>query len=126
METATKKRGRPSVEIREYGEAGPRLKAIVKESYETYSHRDTTNKLYMLEGFSIAAACNLAEAFNGAGGKIKGTCVLEQIGRMSLQNHYSEEICKEILTLSVGMMQNGWSIRAIEKYIRHGRNTGEW
>ena len=130
METVSKKRGRPKAEARIYGESGAAMMASNKQLFPELTGRSATNRLYYMAGFDIACKYmgkeQVKKIFFRENGRVYGSCILEQIGRMNLQNNYNEESCKEILNISIEMLQNGFSIRSIEKYIRHGRNTNEW
>lgn len=59
-------------------------------------------------------------------GKFKKQGILEQIGRMYSQDGYTEDECKDIFQKVIVLIENGYSVKDVEKMIRHGRTTGEW
>lgn len=52
--------------------------------------------------------------------------IAEQIGRMSLQDGFCVEDCVKVAKISAKALHDGYTVKEIEKYIRHGRTTGEW
>ena len=130
MEDATKKkRGRPTAFERTFGDNS--LKAAYKSMGSNYdSDRAYTNDLYSTEGHSIATDHlgkeKVRAIFFTKAGNYKGKAILEQIGRMSLQNGYDRETCEAVLDAAVKAMEQGLTIRHIERWIRHGRTTGNF
>ena len=131
METVSKKkRGRPSIYYKQYGD-DPTMRNAIDDMRDTESDRSRTNAIYYLEGMGILqrhlGEQGFADTFFSPGKrKAVWTCIVEQIGRMSLQNNYSEESCKQIADLAIQYLKDGHTVRAVEKWIRHGRNTNEW
>ena len=118
MEQEKRGRGRPKIDthITEYGAP---------------SRRQAINAMYMFEGvhlLSVAAtdipdsdllwhsddAMQTAKSKNG---------ILEQLGRMLVQDHYKEEDCVYIANLAIAALKNGKTSREIEKAIREIRMT---
>ncbi len=127
METDSKKRkrGRPSVFMRTFGDES--FAEVIRQSYDLESERSITNELYYHEGMSIAQkVCDTREIFFTPKGKSRRNCILEQIGRMSLQNNYNLESCKWALKVALRALEEGFTVREIERYLRHGRNYNEW
>lgn len=127
METDSikKRRGRPSVFMRTLGDES--LAEVIRQSYDLESERSITNELYYQEGMSIARKlCDTRQIFFTPKGKSRRNCILEQIGRMSLQNNYDQESCEWALKVALRALEEGHTVREIENYLRHGRNYNEW
>ena len=120
-----KKRGRPSVFMRTLGDES--FAEVLRQSYDLESERSITNELYYHEGMSIAQkVCGTREIFFTPKGKSQRNCILEQIGRMSLQNNYDQESCEWALKVALRALEEGFTVREIERYLRHGRDYNEW
>lgn len=132
METVSKKkRGRPSIYYKQYGD-DPTMRSMIDGMItEIESERSKTNFIYYLEGMTILQH-HLGEQgfadtfFTPVKRKAKWTCIVEQIGRMSLQNHYNEQSCNQIADTAIKLLKDGYTVRAVERWIRQGRNTNEW
>ena len=127
METVSKskKRGRPSVFTRTLGDNS--FAEVIKAHTETESARSIANALYYQEGLCIAKEiCDVSKIFFTAKGRSRRNCILEQLGRIKLQNHYDDESCRRVCELSLKALAAGCTVREIESYIRHGRNCNEW
>ena len=127
METDSKKkkRGIPSVFMRTLGDES--FAEVLRQSYDLESERSITNELYYHEGMSIAQkVCDTRGIFFTPKGKSRRNCILEQIGRMSLQNNYDQESCEWALQVALRALEEGYTVREIENYLRHGRNFNEW
>ena len=130
METVSKnKRGRPTVYAREFGDdGGKQMEAINKATFsDLESARSRTDLIYYLEAHSLLSEqAEYRETWYTPAGNFKGKSVLVQIGRMRLQNNYSEESCRKVAAMAADYLKQGYTVRAVEKWIRHGRNTNEW
>lgn len=97
------------------------------------SRRQAINAMYMFEGvhlLSVAAtdihdshllwhsddATMTAKSKNG---------ILEQLGRMVVQDNYKQEDCVYIANLAIAALKNGKTSREIEKAIRNVRMTNK-
>ena len=125
MVTVSKnKRGRPSVFERDGGEEAARF------VFEGLGKRQLVNGHYILEGMEIVEKVKgkgeLERLFSTEYGKLKRVIVLEQIGRMSLQDGYSADVCGEIANAAVFLIEKGCKAKAVAQWIRTGRKTGEW
>ena len=97
------------------------------------SRRQAINAMYMFEGvhlLSVAAtdipdshllwesddATMTAKSKNG---------ILEQLGRMMVQDNYKQEDCVYITNLAIAALKNGKTSREIEKAIRTVRMTNK-
>ena len=120
MEQEKRGRGRPKIDtsITEYGAP---------------SRRQAINAMYMFEGvhlLSVAATeipdsdllwhsddtTQTAKSKNG---------ILEQLGRMIVQDHYKEEDCVYIANLAIAALKNGKTSREIEQAIRNVRTANK-
>lgn len=120
MEQEKRGRGRPKIDthITEYGAS---------------SRRQALNAMYMFEGvhlISVAAteipdsdllwhsddATQTAKSKNG---------ILEQLGRMLVQDHCAEEDCIYIANLAIAALKNGKTSRGVEKAIRNVRTSNK-
>ena len=120
-----KKRGRPTVFTRMLGDDD--FADVIRAQGDVDSERSITNRLYYHEGLSIAQkVCNTSEIFYTPKGNCRRNCILEQIGRMSLQNNYDQESCEWALKVALRALEEGFTVREIERYLRHGRNYNEW
>ena len=135
MEADSKnKRGRPTVAQKiMFGsrEDGDKYENsfISMYGHEYESKRSITNQLYYQEGFRIIESCipDYKKIFFTPNDKrFKAKAVVEQIGRMKIQNNYDDESCRMIAELSVDMLKQGWKVKKIESFIRKRRNSGNW
>lgn len=114
------------------GRGRPRIDTHITE-IGAPSRRQAINAMYMFEGvhlLSVAAtdipdshilyqsddATMTAKSKNG---------ILEQLGRMVVQDHFSEEDCIYIANLAIAALKNGKTSREIEKAIRTVRMTNK-
>lgn len=128
MAAASKnKRGRPSVFARPGGREEEAAYKGIFVPLHTGSARKLANSLYVTEGINAAAECvNVRETFYTKDGTAKGKAILEQIGRMRLQEGYSADTCKTILEVSVTLWKAGIPVKTIESKIRKSRISGSW
>ena len=114
------------------GRGRPKLDTHLTE-FGAPSRRQAINAMYMYEGvhlLSVAAtdipdsdllwhsddATQTATSKNG---------VLEQLGRMRVQDRYKAEDCVYIANLAIAALKNGKTSREIEKAIRSVRMTNK-
>ena len=114
------------------GRGRPKLDTHLTE-FSAPSRRQAINAMYMFEGvhlLSVAAtdipdtdllwhsddATQTAKSKNG---------ILEQLGRMRVQDHYKAEDCVYIANLAIAALKNGKTSREIEKAIRNVRMTNK-
>ena len=116
-EAATKKkRGRP---------ANPMLE-VFRVSYPEREKRAAQNLYYVCAAVIEILKQKPGSFFVTGKGNFRRNGIAEQIGRMYEQNGYSEEDCKTIAEQAQELYKAGFSVKAIEKWIRTGRTTGEW
>lgn len=90
------------------------------------SRRQAINAMYMFEGAHLlsVAATNILDSHllyqsDDATMTVKSkNGILEQLGRMVVQDHFSENDCIYIANLAISALKNGSTSREIEKAIR--------
>lgn len=90
------------------------------------SRRQAINAMYMFEGvhlLSVAATdipdCHFLYQSDDATMTVKSkNGILEQLGRMVVQDHFPEDDCVYIANLSIAALKNGSTSREVEKAIR--------
>ena len=135
-EAASKKRrGRPTVYTRDLcgdQNAGDSAKAAHDSIFYDMEARARVNMHYVIAGLEIADALlgkdGARREFTApTTGRLKGQAILEQVGRMKLQDGYSDGDCRAVLGTALHLRNSeGWTVRDIERWIRHNRTTGEW
>lgn len=113
MEQEKRGRGRPKIDTHITEVGAP-------------SRRQAINAMYMYEGvhlLSVAATdipdSHLLYQSDDATMTVKSkNGILEQLGRMVVQDHFSEEDCIYIANLAIAALKNGKTSREIEKAIR--------
>jgi len=113
MEQEKRGRGRPKIDTHITEVGAP-------------SRRQAINAMYMFEGvhlLSVAATdipdSHLLYLSDDATMTVKSkNGILEQLGRMVVQDHFSEEDCIYIANLAIAALKNGKTSREIEKAIR--------
>lgn len=102
--------------------------------------RDLTHRSHVNTFYRTAAANFIGEHFSElpqAGKLVRpvkgsyipcktGLSVLEQLGRMIEQDGYSEQDVLLISDLASRMLDRGFTVKEVERYIRLGRKTGKW
>ena len=90
------------------------------------SRRQAINAMYMFEGVHLlsVAATDISDSqllyqSDDATQTIKSkNGILEQLGRMVVQDHFSEDDCIYIANLAIAALKNGSTSREVEKAIR--------
>ena len=59
-------------------------------------------------------------------GRKRWACIVEQIGKMYLQNNYRETDCTQTADKAITYLQIGFAMRDVEQWIRQGRIANEW
>lgn len=52
--------------------------------------------------------------------------ILEQIGRMYMQDGFPQEDCIEIARVAGNALSEGYTVKQMKAYIANGRKTGQW
>ena len=107
------------------GRGRPKIDAHITE-VGAPSRRQAINAMYMFEGvhlLSVAATdipdSHLLYQSDDATMTVKSkNGILEQLGRMIEQDHFSEDDCIYIANLAIAALKNGSTSREIEKAIR--------
>ena len=118
------------MEEKKRGRGRPRLDTRNTEAYAP-SRRQAVNSMYMFEAVQLIseAATEIPDSEllwysdNATHSAISKNGILEQIGRMRIQDKYDLSDCIYITNLSIAAVKNGYTCRAIEKAIRKIRLT---
>ncbi len=115
MEAATKKkRGRPA-----------QFKDGLYTIYYDKEKRTAQNLYFAGKGYDLLGDAYQSFFFTEKG-KWKRQGIAEQIGRMYEQDQFKKEDCVTIGETAVKLIEKGWKVKSIERWIRNGRKTGEW
>ena len=107
----------------------PQMETICTDQDRT--PRTAVNKYYTFTGMGVIkeAASENPECtllYDVVNQKIRCMGVLEQLGRMLDQDGYPLEAVTSIAIAAAGARADGVTSKSIERYIAHGRKTGEW
>ena len=123
-----RRRGRPSVTEKIAGSHAKSYEKIITEGKTYRSRRSVVDAAY-----AITAAGILSEAASEIDGLETICCdeyqcrsILNQLGRMYRSEGYSKEDVIAIAKEAIQAKKEGHSVKEIERYIKHGRLTGEW
>lgn len=113
------------MEEKKRGRGRPRLDTRNTEAYAP-SRRQAVNSMYMFEAVQLIseAATEIPDSEllwysdNATHSAISKNGILEQIGRMRIQDKYDLSDCIYITNLSIAAVKNGCTCREIEKSIR--------
>lgn len=124
MEADSKnKKGRPNVFKRN---GVDRYKNVLRDFFPEYEERGLVNHYYFLHGFNLAEEVfgkeKAKKLFLTERERFKNKGILEQIGRMSLQNYYDDESCQKVLKQAVDLLNDGFKVKDVEQRIRNFRN----
>lgn len=120
------------MEEKKRGRGRPRLDTHLAE-VPGYSRRQTVNSMYMFEAVQLISEAateipdsellwHVDDATQSAEGK---NGILEQIGRMLLQDNFEPCDCVLITNRAIAALKNGCTCREIEKAIRRIRLTSK-
>lgn len=112
-EKAERRRGRPKLDARITGEYAP-------------SRRQALNKMYMYEGVHLLSAAAteiqnrevLWQEDRTAVTVKSRDGILEQLGRMAMQNKLAYTDCVYLANLAIAAVQNGYTTREVEVVLR--------
>ena len=120
------------MEKKKHGRGRPKIDTHITETYAS-SRRQAVNAVYMYEGvelISVAATeipdtCLLwrSDASTRTAGGKQG--ILEQLGRMFIQDKFSTDDCITIANFAIQALKAGYTSREIEKAIRKVRLTNK-
>jgi len=121
-------RGRPSVTQKLAGEKAELYEKIITNGKTFRSRRSITDTAYAFSAAHIVlkAASKIEDLELICGERYQCRSILNQLGRMSLIEGYSDADVISIAKEAIQGKKDGYSVKEIEQYIRHGRLTGEW
>lgn len=116
--TKNKKRGRPRI-----ADANHRM------LFCNYQDRAQTNMYYAVVAYAIISKTwgddKFKAHFVNSVGNYKRQAILEQIGRMYLQNGYSESDCMQIVDIALNLLEK-YTVKQVENWLRYCRNNDDW
>ena len=118
-------KGGTQMEEKKRGRGRPRLDTHNTEAYAP-SRRQAVNSMYMFEAVQLIseAATEIPDSEllwysdNATHSAISKNGILDQIGRMRIQDKYALSVCIYFTNLSIAAVKNGCTCREIEKSIR--------
>ena len=130
MVAATRnKRGRPDI-FEAYMVEPDKARNLHRSVFNDKDGRTLTNEFYACYGYNHIIRDirdeELKQIFWTEKGKWKAKGIAEQIGRMYLQNNYDLESCQRMTIKAVEFLEQGYTVKQIERWLRHGRNFNDW
>ena len=86
---------------------------------------ESGHKRYHRAGADLLQQAGLDGVFS-RNGRRRWTGIVEQIGKMYLQNNYSETTCTQTAEQAIFYLEIGMAPQAVESWIRQGRIANEW
>lgn len=86
---------------------------------------ESGHKRYYRAGADLLQQAGLDGVFS-RNGRRRWTGIVEQIGKMYLQNNYSETTCTQTAEQAIFYLEIGMAPQAVESWIRQGRIANEW
>jgi len=121
-------RGRPRVAQYIAGDNADFYEKLATNGKKFRSRRSISDSAYALSGAIILR--EVASDIDGLelimNEEYQCRSILNQLGRMSRIEGYSDADVIEVAKIAIKGKKDGYSVKGIEKYIRHGRLTGEW
>lgn len=110
------------------GRGRPKIDASITETGAP-SRRQAVNAMYMFEGVNLISVAatdipdgNILWSSDDATLTAKSkNGVLEQLGRMWIQDRFDEDSCIYVANLAIAALKNGCTSRAVEKAMRNIR-----
>ena len=123
-------RGRPTVTEKWLGESAKSYESIIMGGKKRCTRRTISDTAYAYTAMKILseAASEIEDLELILNHQTQYMCrsILNQLGRMSQSEGYSDKCIVRIAKAAIQDRKNGYSVKDIEKYIRHGRVTNEW
>ena len=121
-------RGRPSVTEKIAGSSVSHYEYVITEGKKYRSKRSVADAAYALSAAVVLteAASEIEDLEIICGPDYQCRSVLSQLGRMVRQDGFSKADVVNVAKAAIQGKKDGYSIKEIEQYIRHGRMTGEW
>ena len=123
-----KGRGRPTVTQSMAGDKAELFEKVVTNGKVFRSRRSISDLTYALlaTGILSEAASEIEDLELIWGEKYECRSILNQLGRMRHIEGYSDNDIVAVAKAAIQDKKNGYSVKEVEQYIRHGRLTGEW
>ena len=123
-------RGRPKVSEKIVGSLASKYETIMTNGKDFRSRRSISDTVYAMQAvpilLEVASEIEGLELILKDDERYMCRSIMNQLGRMSLAENYDKESVITIAKMAIYKKQNGCSVKEIEKYIRHGRLTGQW
>ena len=122
------KRGRPTVADRIYGSMGEHAEKVLFRQDNFRTQRSVSDKAYCISAGSILmdAASEIPNLELILTEHYMCRSILCQLGRMYCQDHFNKASVIKVANAAIQDRRQGYSVKEIEAYIRHGRLTDEW
>ena len=123
-----KGRGRPTVTQSMVGDKAKMFENVVTNGKVFRSRRSISDLTYALLAVGILseAASDIEDLDLIWSDRYQCRSILNQLGRMHHIEGYNDNDIVAVAKASIQDKKNGYSVKEIEQYIRHGRLTGEW
>lgn len=130
-----RKRGRPTVAAKLMDEEWA---AQIKSNFQDKTTRTQAARQYQMEVYGLLSeAASDIPYLDGIWGQVEMPCggppglkmkstIIEQLGRMLAQDHYSKADVITVAKIAAKAYHDGCTVKEIVAYIQHGRNTGKW
>jgi len=122
-------RGRPTVAEKIVGNSAATYESVLMGGKRRCSRRTISDTVYAFAAAGILsdAASEIEDLELILNHQTQYMCrsILNQLGRMSCEG-FSNECVIRIAKAAIQGKKDGYSVKDIEKYIRHGRVTDEW
>ena len=121
-------RGRPSVTEILAGEHSGSYEAMITQGKRYRSKRSIADVAYAFTVSILLTKANppVEDLELICGEDYQCRSILNKLGRMLRIDGYSEKDVIEIAKVAIKGKKEGYSVKEIEQYIKHGRKTGEW
>ena len=125
-----KKRGRGRPRVAEYiaGENADIYEKLATSGRKFRSQRSVADSTYALSAAILLSKSGYEiedlDVICGEGYQCRS--ILNQLGRMHRIEGYSEKDVVKVAKAAIKDKKDGYSVKEIEQYIKHGRKTGEW
>ena len=122
------KRGRPTVTQRMVGDEAALYEKVATNGRVFRSRRSISDLTYALLALGILSKADpkIEDLELIWGEKYECRSILNQLGRMCHIEGYSNNDIVAVARAAIQDKKNGYSVKEIEQYIRHGRLTREW
>ena len=121
-------RGRPSVTEMIAGDNAKKYEMILTSGKRYRTRRSIADAAYALTAAIILSKTEpkIEDLELICGEEYQCRSILNQLGRMSRTEKYCESDVVKVAKAAIQDKKDGYSVKEIEQYIKHGRKTGEW